>query len=86
MEEVVKAVSNSEVFLVFAEHQWVAIGSETGRLRFFNPSATDSPNGTIVSGDELPERRVEDEGEESASLETLSAWMAQGRMRALRLV
>lgn len=84
--EALQAIGNGEVFLIFAQHQLVALSESEGRITFFNPAASQEPTGTVLPEGDLPARRVEEDfGEESLSVTDLELWMAQDRMRAFKL-
>lgn len=84
--EALNAIGQGEVFLIFAQHQLVALAKTGERVTFFNPDASKEPAGTVLPEGELPARRVEeDHGEESLSVKDFELWMAQDRMRAFQL-
>lgn len=81
--ELAEALSQGEVHLIFEEHQWVGNEVRDGRVHFFNPAAANLEPGQELPADNLPARRAEDTGIESAPLEVLTSWLDDGRMRAL---
>ena len=84
--EALEAIGQGEVFLIFAQHQLVALTNDGERITFFNPDASKEPTGTVLPEGELHIRRVEEGfGEESLSVKDLELWMSQDRMRAFKL-
>lgn len=86
VEELLSCIASGEVFLTFADTQWVTTRLTGNRVFFFNPESTELPVGSLIPSAELPQRRVEDEGEQSIDGVELTTWFSQGRVRALRVI
>ncbi len=81
-----EAITKGDVFLTFAKAQWVATRISDDRVFFFNPDHSTLPVGSVVPADDLPQRRVEEEGEQSVESSILSVWFDDDRVRALRVI